>query len=81
MSAEDASEPKLEPPAVRAGMVRQLLQTRFSEKIVTARGKPKALVIGDPGAEPMQGFPGFPAQKPRRGPSPTSWARRSKAMT
>ena len=56
MSAEDTNAPKLEPPAVRAGMVRQLLQTRFSEKVVAARGKPKALVIGDPGAEPMQGF-------------------------
>jgi len=60
MSAEDASGPTRDPPAVRSGLVRQLLQARFSEKIVTARGKPKALIIGDPGAEPMQGFPRLP---------------------
>ena len=41
-------------------MVRQLLQTRFSEKVVAARGKPKALVIGDPGAEPVKGFGALP---------------------
>jgi hypothetical protein len=60
MSAEDPSQPTREPPAVRSGLVRQLLEARFSEKIVTARGKPKALIIGDPGAEPMQGFPRLP---------------------
>ena len=63
MSAEDAQRTRAldrPPPAVRAGMVRQLLQTRFSEKVVTARGKPKALVIGDPGAEPMKGFRALP---------------------
>jgi hypothetical protein len=60
MSAEDASEQTRDPPAVRSGLVRQLLQARFSEKIVTARGRPKALIIGDPGAEPMQGFPRLP---------------------
>ena len=60
MSAGDTDGPKLEPPAVRAGMVRQLLQTRFSEKVVAARGRPKALVIGDPGAEPMKGFGALP---------------------
>ena len=48
------------PPAVRSGMVRQLLQTRFSEKVVTVAGRPKALVIGDPGAEPAPGFPRLP---------------------
>jgi hypothetical protein len=60
MSAEGTSALKLAPPAVRAGMVRQLLQTRFSEKAVPARGKPKALVIGDPGAEPVKGFGALP---------------------
>ena len=60
MSAEDTNAPKPAPPAVRAGMVRQLLQTRFSEKVVAARGKPKALVIGDPGAEPVKGFGALP---------------------
>lgn len=65
ISAGNASEdsgnvPDRKPPAVRAGLVRQLLQTRFSERIVTARGKPKALVIGDPGAQPIEGFPELP---------------------
>ncbi|MER8777011.1 CHAT domain-containing protein [Mesorhizobium sp. M0977] len=60
MSAEDTNAPKLAPPAVRAGMVRQLLQIRFSERVVAARGKPKALIIGDPGAEPMKGFGALP---------------------
>jgi tetratricopeptide (TPR) repeat protein len=45
-----ASEAERDPPAVRAGMVRQLLQTQFREDIVTTRGAPKALVIGDPRA-------------------------------
>jgi hypothetical protein len=48
------------PPAVRSGIVRQLLQTRFSERVVTVAGRPKALVIGDPGAEPAPGFPRLP---------------------
>ena len=60
MSAEGASGPTLEPPAVRAGLVRQLLQARFSDRVVAARGKPKALVIGDPGAQPMPGFRELP---------------------
>ena len=60
MSAEGTNVLNLAPPAVRAGMVRQLLQSRFSEKVVFARGKPKALVIGDPGAEPMKGFGALP---------------------
>ncbi len=52
--------PKLAPPAVRAGMVRQLLQTGFSERGIAPNGKPKALVIGDPGAEPVKGFVALP---------------------
>jgi CHAT domain len=36
------------------------LQSRFREQIVTAHGKPKALVIGDPNAVPMEGFPKLP---------------------
>lgn len=59
MSAEE-NVPQLVPPAVRAGIVRQLLQTRYSEKVVVSHGKPKALVIGDPGAEPMKGFGALP---------------------
>ena len=50
------AEAEKRPPAVRAGLVRQLLQTQFREDIVPPRGKPKALVIGDPRAVPMEGF-------------------------
>ena len=50
------AEAEKRPPAVRAGLVRQLLQTQFREDIVPPRGKPKALVIGDPRAAPMEGF-------------------------
>ena len=54
-----ASASDVKPPAVRAGMVRQLLQTRFREQFATPRGR-KALVIGDPSAVPMEGFPKLP---------------------
>jgi len=60
LTAEDANELTREPPAVRSGLIRQLLQSQFSEKIVASHGVPKALIIGDPGAEPMQGFPRLP---------------------
>jgi tetratricopeptide (TPR) repeat protein len=50
------AEAERRPPAVRAGLVRQLLQTQFREDIVPPRGKPKALIIGDPGAAPQPGF-------------------------
>jgi hypothetical protein len=52
---------RLKPPAVRAGMIRQLLQTRFREEIVTPRGKPKALVIGNPGGGMIAGLPSLTA--------------------
>jgi len=47
-------EAELSPPAVRAGMVRQLLQTRFREDVVTAPGALKALVIGNPRGAPTE---------------------------
>jgi hypothetical protein len=47
-----SDEAELAPPSVRAGMVRQLLQTRFREDVVTTRGSPKALVIGNPRGAP-----------------------------
>jgi tetratricopeptide (TPR) repeat protein len=50
------AEAEKRPPAVRAGMVRQLLQTQFREAEDPPRGRPKALVIGDPRAAPMPGF-------------------------
>ena len=46
-----SDEAELGPPAVRAGMVRQLLQTRFREDVITTRGALKALVIGNPQAQ------------------------------
>lgn len=55
-----SSEAELTPPAARAGIVRQLLQTRFREEVVTTSGTPKALVIGNPQAAPthMPDLPG-----------------------
>jgi CHAT domain-containing protein/cytosol aminopeptidase family protein len=47
-----SDEVELAPPAVRAGMVRQLLQTRFREDVVTTTGALKALVIGNPRGAP-----------------------------
>jgi hypothetical protein len=47
-----SDEAELQPPAVRAGMVRQLLQTRFREDVVATQGTAKALVIGNPRATP-----------------------------
>jgi hypothetical protein len=49
-----SDEAELAPPAVRAGMVRQLLQTRFREDVVTTRGAPKALVVGNPRGAPTE---------------------------
>ena len=54
-AASIASDRK--PPAVRSGLIRQLLQFRFSEKLVALAGKPKALIIADPGADPPSNFP------------------------
>ena len=54
-----SDEAELAPPSVRAGMVRQLLQTRFREDVVTTRGAPKALVIGNPQGAPTD-MPNLP---------------------
>jgi hypothetical protein len=53
----DAVPVERPPPAVRSGLVRQLLQFRSAEKVVAVAGKPKALIIADPGADPPSGFP------------------------
>lgn len=50
------AEAERKPPAVRAGLVRQLLQAQFREDIVPPHDRPKALVIGDPRAAPMPDF-------------------------
>ncbi len=60
LAAEAVSGPELQPPAVRSGLIRQLLQSQASERVVDLPGTPKALVIGDPGAEPLPGFPRLP---------------------
>lgn len=54
-----SEETEIGPPAVRAGMVRQLLQTRFREDVVAPRGKPKALIVGNPRAT-SNGLPDLP---------------------
>jgi hypothetical protein len=54
-----SDEAELAPPAVRAGMVRQLLETRFREDVVTTPGALKALVIGNPRGAPT-GMPDLP---------------------
>jgi hypothetical protein len=54
-----SEEAQIGPPAVRAGMVRQLLQTRFREDVVAPRGKPKALIVGNPTAG-SDGLPDLP---------------------
>lgn len=45
-----------DPPAVRYGMVRQLLQSRFQERVVVPTGRPKALIICDPPEAHAMGF-------------------------
>ena len=63
IDGEGVHAPVREPPAVRARMVRQLLQSRSRKKSPPPRGEPKALVIGDPGAQPMEGFRRLPGAK------------------
>jgi hypothetical protein len=46
------------PPALRAGMVRELLQTRSPKDIVAPRGKPKALIVGNPKVNGFRDLPG-----------------------
>jgi len=46
-STEKPSEHRL-PPAVRSGMVRQLIRHNFREQVMRPRGRGKALIIGDP---------------------------------
>jgi tetratricopeptide (TPR) repeat protein/Mrp family chromosome partitioning ATPase len=49
---------KQDPPVVRYGLVRQLLQTRFQQRVVVPTGRPKALIIGNPrGAQIPERFP------------------------
>lgn len=48
------------PPAVRSGLVRQLMQAGPREQVRVSRGR-KALLIGDPRGSPTEGFAKLPA--------------------
>ncbi|MEA3060821.1 MAG: hypothetical protein QOJ94_602, partial [Sphingomonadales bacterium] len=55
---------KTDPPAVRRGMLRQLIQTRFARLEATPHGAHRALVIGDPrGGPPADDFPELPGAR------------------
>lgn len=51
------------PAAARCGLVRQLVQTQFREKVVTSTEVRRALVVGDPRAEPQPNFPELPGAR------------------
>jgi CHAT domain-containing protein len=52
------------PPAVRRGMLRQLIQTRFARLQASPRGGDRALVIGDPrGGAPAADFAPLPGAR------------------
>jgi len=58
MDDRGETEQDLKPPAVRHGLLRQLVQQNFAPIQFTARGGCSALVIGDPrGGTPAIGFP------------------------
>ena len=59
-TADAAGGERPKPAAVRAGLVRQLVQTQFREKVVAPADRRRALVVGDPRAEPQEGFPPLP---------------------
>lgn len=48
ISGQGGLGPEQAPPAVRHGVIRQLVEPRMRETISPPRGRPKALVIGDP---------------------------------
>lgn len=55
---------KADPPAVRRGMLRQLIQTRFARLEATPHGAHRALVIGDPRGGPLaDDFPELPGAR------------------
>ncbi|MEA3001288.1 MAG: hypothetical protein QOH81_76 [Sphingomonadales bacterium] len=52
------------PPAIRRGMIRQLIQTRFARLQTSPHGGERALVIGDPrGGSPAEDFPALPGAR------------------
>ena len=60
-ASADGQRPR--PAAVRRGLVRQLVQTQFREKVVTSADVRRALVVGDPRAEPQPGFAALPGAR------------------
>ncbi len=59
IDAEGGSQQGDGPPAVRSGVVRQLISQQLRESIVSATGSRRALVIGDPRGEDS-GLPELP---------------------
>jgi tetratricopeptide (TPR) repeat protein len=49
-----------DPPAVRAGLVRQLIRQSFRERPARGFQRGKAIVIGNPLTDPGSGFPSLP---------------------
>ena len=60
MQGSDGLAPELGPPAVRHGVIRQLVSTRIREAAIPAASRNKALVIGDPtgGGSRLRELPG-----------------------
>lgn len=55
-SWETALAGKADPPAIRAGLVRQLVQQRYREQTGSTAGRRQALVIGDPRGDPAREY-------------------------
>lgn len=55
-SWETALASKADPPAIRAGLVRQLVQQRYREQTGSTAGRRQALVIGDPRGDPAREY-------------------------
>lgn len=55
-SWETALAGNTDPPAIRAGLVRQLVQQRYREQTGSTAGRRQALVIGDPRGDPAREY-------------------------
>ena len=55
-SWESAMARNADPPAIRAGLVRQLVQQRYREQTGSTAGRRQALVIGDPRGDPAREY-------------------------
>ncbi len=64
MPTDSATTDDVGPPAVRHGMLRQLIQSRFARLQTSPRGGERALVIGDPrGGAPAADFAPLPGAR------------------